>query len=194
MTAFFRSEKEKQGASRPVLGQQRYGLVSKAVLPGSEHWGTKPSVLWEVTGRWVGSGTSCRRWVLSRHQPPFSVSSDTEILSVSEQGLCALHLLPLPPFLLGNRELIRPAAHLPFLAPAEEEPAKPKLRMRLCAGAAGGSGVELDGPCLPAEERCPPSSLSHSSGPRERGHEDLMEASSCRQGVSQRGECPCCRS
>lgn len=40
-------------------------------------------------------------------------------------------------FLLGNRELIRPATHLAFLVPAEEEPANPKLLMlelRLCAG------------------------------------------------------------
>lgn len=64
-------------------------------------------------------------------------------------------MLPLPPFLLGNRELIWPAASLTFLVPAEEEPAEPKLLMlelRLFAGASGGSDVELGRPCLPAEE------------------------------------------
>lgn len=56
-------------------------------------------------------------------------------------------MLPLPPFLLGNRDLIHPASCLPFLVSAEEEPAEPKLLMPglgLCAGAAAGSVVELD--------------------------------------------------
>lgn len=52
-------------------------------------------------------------------------------------GLSALHSPPWPPFPLGDGELIRPAADLPCLAPAEEEPAKPKPLMsepRLAAG------------------------------------------------------------
>lgn len=53
-------------------------------------------------------------------------------------SLCALDLLPGPPFPPGSRELIRPAAALPCLIAAEKEPAKPKLLIlepRLAAGA-----------------------------------------------------------
>lgn len=178
MTAFFRSEKEKQGPSQPVLGQEvieKYGLVVQGSAPGLRAVGYK--ALCALGGHWAVAGWWNQLQEMGALQAPASLlffPSDTEVLGVSEQGLCALHLLPLPPFLLGNRGLIRPAAYLPFLVPAEEEPAKPKLQMLglgLCAGAAGVSDVELDGPCLPAQERCPPSSLSHCSGPRESGHE-----------------------
>lgn len=70
---------------------------------------------------------------------PHFFPSETEVPSVGQGmgGLSALHSPPWPPFPLGNGELIRPAADLPCLAPAEEEPAKPQPLMsepRLAAG------------------------------------------------------------
>lgn len=97
---------------------------------------------------------------------------------------CTLHLLPLPPFLLGNRELIRPATHLAFLVPAEEEPANPKLLMlelRLSAGTclwwlrcrAGQAvpacrGAEMPTLLAATQLRCPPRDRTRGS------HESLL--------------------
>lgn len=112
--------------------------------------------------------------------------SETEILSAGQQvgSLCTLHLLPLPPFLLGNRELIRPATHLAYLIPAEEEPANPKLlmlKLRLCAGTflwwlrcrAGQAvpacrGAEMPTLLAAAQLQCPPRDRTRGS------HESLL--------------------
>lgn len=139
VTGFFKSEKEKQRAIQPVLGQEvmeRCGLVVQGSAPRLGAVGCK--ALCALGGHWAVAGQWNQLQEMGALQAPASLlffPSNTEVLGMSEQGLCALHLLPLPPFLLGNRELFQPAAYLPFLVPAEEEPAEPKLRMlglRLC--------------------------------------------------------------
>lgn len=86
------------------MGQEvteRYGLVVRGIGPRLEQWGTKHP----VPRRSLGSGWQSNQvGALQVAASSGLLPSQTELLSVVQQvgSLCALHLLPLPPLLLGN--------------------------------------------------------------------------------------------
>lgn len=164
---------ERHGLVVQGIGPRLGPVGHKALRAPGGHWGGG----WAV-GPAVGGG--CFPGSSLPSLPPLTDRGPE--CGAAGGGLCALHELPLPPLLLGNRELIQPATHLPFLVPAEDEPAKPKLLMlglRLGAGPGpwrpGWSGT--GGACLQGRRDAP--ARCHTAlvpqGERTRGsHESLL--------------------
>lgn len=163
MTAFIRYEEAKQVANQPVLGQEvmeSYGLVVQGI--GPRLGPARHKALCALGGHWAVAGQSnqLQEWVLYRQQPPLSSSLQSPECCAAA-GDCLCSALAAFTSIPSGQQAINPASHhLPFLVPAEEEPAKAKL-LRLCAGACLWWLRCRSGQAMPA---CRGGEMSHSFG------------------------------